>query len=122
MNGRIEKIKNHVSEHRVVYIASGVSFALGGVSVVVLKSRPMQIINTVAPVIAPIFNNTNNITFGGYAHKVVKCLETGQIWESVKDAAEETGVTLSTMSKVLNGHSDGIQGLHYTIIGLGSGA
>ncbi len=83
MNGRIEKIKTHVREHKVVYIASGASFVIGGLSVLVLKSRPTKIINTVAPVIAPIFNNTNNVTLGGYPHKVVKCLETGQIWESV---------------------------------------
>ncbi len=72
-------------------------------------------------VISPIFNNTTQVTLGGYAHNVVKCLETGQIWESVTKAAEDVGVTVSTMSKVLNGHSDGVQGLHYAIIALGSG-
>ncbi len=94
MNERIEKIKNHISEHSVVYITAGVSFALGGLSVLVLKTRPTQVINTVAPVIAPIFNNTNNVTLGGYAHKVVKCLETDQIWESVTKAAEDIGATI----------------------------
>ena len=98
MNERIEKIKNHISENRVVYITAGVSFVLGGLSVLVLKSRPTQIINNVAPVIAPIFNNTNNVTLGGYAHKVVKCLETGQIWESVTKAAEDVGATVPVLS------------------------
>ncbi len=119
MNERIEKIKNHVRENKVVYIASGAGFVVGGLSVLVLKSRPTQIINTVAPVIAPIFNNTNNVTLGGYAHKVVKCLETGQLWESVTKAADDIGTTLPTLSKVLNGHTDHFDGKHYSIIALG---
>ncbi len=122
MNERIEKIKNHISEHSVVYITAGVSFALGGLSVLVLKSRPTQVINTVAPVIAPIFNNTNNVTLGGYAHKVVKCLETDQIWESVTKAAEDIGATIPVLSRVLNGHTDHIDGKHYMIIALGCAA
>ncbi len=113
------KYKNHISENRVVYITAGVSFALGGLSVLVLKTRPTQVINTVAPVIAPIFNNTNNVTLGGYAHKVVKCFETGQIWESVTKAADDIGTTLPTLSKVLNGHTDHFDGKHYAIIALG---
>jgi hypothetical protein len=122
MNWRIEKIKDHISEHRIVYITAGVSFALGGISVLVLKSRPTQVINTVAPVIAPIFNNTNNVTLGGYAHKVVKCLETDQIWESVTKAAEDIGATVPVLSRVLNGHTRDFAGKHYTIIALGCAA
>ncbi len=122
MNERIEKIKTHLREHSVVYITAGVSFALGGLSVLVLKSRPTQVINNVAPVIAPIFNNTNNVTLGGYAHKVVKCLETGQIWESVTEAADAIGATLPALSKVLNGHTDHFYGKHYAIIAMGCAA
>ncbi len=120
MHERIEKIRDHIQEHKVVYIASGASFAIGGLSMLVLKSKSTQIINTVAPVISPIFNNINQVTLGGYAHKVVKCLETGQIWESVKDAADALGTTPSTLSKVLNGHTADFAGKHYTIIALGS--
>jgi hypothetical protein len=76
----------------------------------------------VAPVIAPIFNNTSNVTLGGYSHKVVKCFETGQIWESVKDAAESLGTTPSTLSRVLNGHTNDFAGKHYAIIALGCAA
>ncbi len=119
MNERIEKIKNHLHEHKVVYITSGASFVIGGLSVLVLKSRPTQIINTVAPVIAPIFNNTNNVTLGGYSHKVVKCLETDQIWESVTKAADDIGATVPVLSRVLNGHTRDFAGKHYAIIALG---
>jgi len=120
MNQRIEKIKAHFGEYKDIYITAGVSFVVGGVCVLVFKSRPTQIINTVAPVIAPIFNNTNQVTFGGHAHKFVKCFETGQIWESVTDAANDIGTTLPTLSKVLNGHTEHFDGKHYVIVGLGS--
>jgi len=65
-----------------------------------------------------VFNNTVNN--GGHMHKIVQCIETGEIWEKVTDAAEAAGTTLSYMSRHINGHKADVFGNHYKIIGLGT--
>ncbi len=118
MGDRICKVATHLKENSTVYVGLGIGFVIGGVTVLVLKSRQTQNI-VVSPVIAPVFNNRNYVTLGGYAHKVVKCLETGEIWESVTAAADAVGTTLPTLSKVLTGHTEHFDGKHYSIIALG---
>lgn len=124
MNNRIEKIKKHITDNKVTYIVGVGCTVVTGVVVYVImaKTRSPQIVNNVAPIIAPVFNNTATVNFGGYSHKVVKCVETGQIWETVKDAADTLGTTPSTLSKVLNGHTEDFAGKHYLIIALGCAA
>jgi hypothetical protein len=71
--------------------------------------------------IAPVFNNSNQqVNFGGHTTKLVKCLETGQVWEKVTEAANAAGVGISAMSKHLNGSHDHVNGLHYKIVGVGT--
>lgn len=120
---KIEKIKNHLKEHKREYLIGG-SCLVGGVLIGAMVKRPIYIqanpniaVNpaiTVNPVV-----NVNN-TMGGYQQKLVKCLETGQIFESVKAAAEQAGVDSPNMSKHLNGRSGSVNGKHYEIVGLGT--
>lgn len=79
-------------------------------------------IPSISNVVAPIFNNNNssNVDLGGYTHKIVKCFETGDIWETVKDAAESNDVDIVRMSRCINGHIPHINGFHYSVIGLGT--
>lgn len=117
---KTERFKEHVKNHKSAYVlAGGVGLVATGVVVGRSLGRT-QIVNTVSPTIAPVMNNTTNANFGGYSTKIVKCLETGQLWETVKDAADAAGVTQSVMSKVLNGHTDHVKGLHYVIVGMGT--
>ena len=75
--------------------------------------NPAQITNTVAPVISPVFNNTvNNM---GHMRKIVLCLETGERWGSVTEAAAAQGVQIGMMSQHLNDHRDHINNLHFII-------
>lgn len=116
-----EKTKAHIQKHKVVYgTISGVVTGIG-LGILVGKSlrSAISVVNSVAPVISPVFNNDNSTTFGGYLHKIVKCLETGDIYETVKDSADKAGVAVSKMSRHLNGHMDHVNGQHYEIIGLG---
>jgi hypothetical protein len=78
--------------------------------------------------IAPVFNNTiapvisNTVNNGGYMRKIVRCVETDELWPSISKAAEQAGASLSMMSKHVNGHTaDDINGLHYVIEGLAAG-
>lgn len=114
----VQMIKLHLRENKEAYIAGRVCLVIGIVGTLVFKSRPTHIINTVAPVISPVFNNSVN--FGGHAHKFVKCLETNELWETVTESAKVAGVELSRMSRHLNGHIPNINGLHYEIVGLGT--
>ena len=139
MNQRLENVKAHLKANKNIYIAAGIGVLVGVIvgagGTMYLKRNAKgitQVINNVAPVfndsvapvfnetIAPVFNNNDNVNFGGYLHKIVKCLETGEIFETVKDTANAAGVDVVRMSKHLNGSVDQINDLHYEIIGLGT--
>jgi len=113
---RYQKIKQHLQDNKKVYL--GVA---GGLAVGYLLRKPNSaaIINNVAPSIAPVFNNTVNN--GGYMRKIVRCLETDEMWPSVSKAAEAMGVTIPLMSHHLNGRHDHINDLHFVIEGLAAG-
>lgn len=119
-----ERIVNHLKEHKTTYIcaaAGAVAGAAVGVVAVSLRSPKMPEINV--PIVnnnTPVFNNVNTNNMGGYSTKMVECVETGQIWKTVKDAAAAAGVDPAVMSKHLNGRQRDIFDLHYTIIGFGS--
>jgi hypothetical protein len=117
-----QKAKLHVQTHKMAYACLG-SAAVSGSLVTLLKSRPLEVTNitNVAPSIAPVFNNSNQqVNFGGHMTKLVKCLETGKVWEKVTEAANDNGVSLAKMSKHLNGHKGHVNDLHYQIIGMGT--
>ena len=65
-----------------------------------------------------VHNTTNN--YGGRQSKIVKNLNTGEIFESQKAAAESVGVKEYTMSRHLNGEFDHIDGDTFERIGLGT--
>jgi hypothetical protein len=124
-NEQYQKAKAHVQRNQNTYLVGAAGIA-GIAGVLVFKSRPVITIENVAsPVFnnLPIFNNENignSVNFGGYAHKIVKCLETGEIWETVTAAAKAAGVATSKMSQHINGHMEHVDGLHYEILGVGT--
>jgi len=112
---QVEKAKKHVEKNKDI-LKYVLVFSFG--ACLVMATRRPQIIN----VLAPVFHSSNyNISpLGGYLHKIVRCNETGQIWESVGAAADAVGVKPSNMSRHLNGGMDAINGHHFTIIGIGN--
>jgi hypothetical protein len=124
MNQRFDKIKQHVVANKPAYIA-GISCLTVGVLVgAACKNRPINFNNTVAPIFnntaSPVIENANTTTLGGYAHKLVRCNESGQIWETLKEAADSISVSPSTLSKHVNGHTDHVYGSTFSIVGLGT--
>lgn len=63
--------------------------------------------------------NVTHVNFGGHAHKLVRCNSTGEIWESIGEAADLC-VDRSMLSKHLNGHLPNVHGETYSIIGVGT--
>jgi Mn2+/Fe2+ NRAMP family transporter len=131
MNEKLEKAKQHIIDNKNVYIAVGVTAVVvcaGTLIAVKLNQKPTQIINTVAPVISPVIapvispviTASNNVNFGGYAHKIVKCDETNEMWETVTETAKAAGVSTSRMSRHLNDHLGPINDLNYSIVGIGT--
>lgn len=112
----LDKVKNHFQENQKFYVGVGT----GALIVLIFHQRPIQVINTVAPV----FHNNNSSTafMGGYLHKIVRNDTTGEIVETVGVAAKRAGVSIATMSKHLNGHPGykDIKGQIYSIIGIGN--
>jgi hypothetical protein len=115
---KYQQIKRHVIAHREGYI-----FGIGGLAIGALLMKGSTyspvINNTVAPVIAPVFNNTVNN--GGHVRKIVRCVETGEMWLSVTESALAQNVSLSRMSQHLNGHKEQINKLHFVIEALATG-
>ena len=109
-----EKIKGHFRKNKDRYLF----FGLGAVVVLAIR-KPITI--------APVFNNNNLPVFanvvnnGGHMRKIVRCLETDEMWPSVSKAADAVGVTIPAMSRHINGHEDHVRGLHYVIDGLAAG-
>ena len=126
MRQRLETIKTHIMDNKRIYVVGVSSLTLGILIGAACKNRPINIVNTVAPsfnnTVAPIMNNSSSSTvdLGGYARKLVRCNETGFIWESVKDAAEAMGVSSAMMSRHLNGAREHISDKTFSIIGLGT--
>lgn len=123
----VKLIRRWISDNKQVIIVGATCLIVGAtLAVIATKSKQPVLINHLEPVFAPVFNNDNSsnviASFGGHQHKIVKCLETGEIWEKAKDAAEAMGVTESLMSRHLNGHKDHVSDLHFVILGLGAAA
>lgn len=110
---KYQKAKQHVQDNRNSYLAGAGGLAVGALGVLLLTRSPLQINNTVAPVISPVF--TNVVNNGGYTRKIVRCVETGEMWLSVTESALAQGVAIPRMSQHLNGHREQINNLHFVI-------
>ncbi len=135
-----KEIKDHFQRNKTRYLVGG-AFVVGvavGFAIYHYKVAPVKIntgnpvsysskIGTVkaaenSKVIVNIVQGTDNVVkFGGRQTKIVECIETGEIFKKVKEAAEAAGVDAYNMSKHINGKgSDKIFGQTYRIVGLGT--
>ena len=119
---RMDRVKHHLRENKKVYLV-GAGVGVGCFAAGYLLRRPKMIeipmiINNMPKFVnKPVIEINNTVNNGGHMRKIVKCLETGQLWLSVTEAAREQGKNLSLMSQHLN-HPDvvpEINGLHFVI-------
>lgn len=111
--GRFARVKQHLKNNKQVYLVGGGCLVAG-----YFLRRPR--------VVSPVFNNMpvmnnivhNTVNNGSYARKIVRCIETDELWSSMTKAAEASGHTLQSMSKHIHGHTDHLDGLHYIIEGV----
>lgn len=117
------KVKTHVVDHKEAYIAGGAAALASGIVVyVVMKTRqssPEAVVTTDSNKIefkwkSPTSNNvTVNLIPRGELGNPVRCLETGEIFESQRFAAMEKGISPGNMTKHLNGEREHLGGLHF---------
>lgn len=114
-------VVEHVKRYQLVYGCA----VTAGVTMLITRQtiKPSEIVINNTPTIAPVMNNivNNTVNAGGYMRKIIRCIETDEMWSSMSKAAEATGNHLTMMSKHCNGHIEDLQGLHYVIEGLASG-
>ena len=118
---RADRVKLHLQENKPTYLVGAGCLAAG-----YLLRKP-QVITIISEGAAPVFNNMNMPTFnntvnnGGYTRKIIRCVETDDLWPSLSKAAESVGTSVQKMSQHVNGHKEHVNGLHYVIEGLASG-
>ena len=112
---KYQQVKIHIQKYKREYIIGGSSLTVGIAIGVLLKTRPTQIINTVAPeikpVFEPVFNNTisNNL---GPCCKIVQDIDNPEeLWPKVttlaEHLAEEHGASVDAVRKMLSRHFRG---------------
>ena len=116
MNERIQKVKQHLSDHKTVYIV-GASCLVVGVVGTILTTRTVTLIdgdltmkidqtglrNSVVP-------TTINLIERSTPSIPVHLEGTNLYFSSLNEAARETGHSLSMISRNVNGHIDDVKG------------
>lgn len=126
MNSRVEQAKQHFKDHKTTYVVGVSCLVAGGVAVFtwymvrgVASQRIDRGISVVADrgisVIADRSVVTNNVSLissrrQGAPSWVVRCVETGDIFSSQREAADVMHLPASEISKHLNGTLDHVRG------------
>jgi hypothetical protein len=120
----LDRVKDHFDQYKTVYISAGVIALSIGVGIIIGKKIDTHDLptNVISNSTEAIINNGSLIqnNFQGHLSKIVRCIETGEIWPSIREAAEDLDVKASDISKVINGHSESAGGMHFEVLGVGS--
>lgn len=122
----IEKVKEHIKEHKLAYSCAATGFAVAGITFLITRGISSQHIgrgtsvtaNRGISVVADRSVVTSNVSFissrrQGAPSWVVRCKETGQIFTSQRSTALEMGLSESELSKHLNGLLDHVRGFTF---------
>jgi hypothetical protein len=110
MNQKIEKMKTHFRENKNVYIAVGISSAVTAASILLVLNRSesgAQIVQKITPVLSwrPESNNVIvEFLERSTPSKPVHLVGTNLYFNSIREAARETGHSISMISRNINGH------------------
>lgn len=141
MKNYIEKIKEHIQKHEVLYCCVFTGLGVAGITYVIMRSNAS--LKYISPGIPGTANlgipeigentSTNIVSNSLFCGKstvmnkvsyilsdrqgppswVVRCKETGNIFTSQRTAALETGVPENELSRHLNGMLEHVRGLHF---------
>lgn len=133
---RWERFKSHMERNKQLYILTGVGALLGiagGYTLAKAGESSGDVFeidldagqDAIATVYGDVDNSENHIhntthNYGGYQSKIVKNLDTGEIFESQKAAAESVYVSEQAMSRHLDGEYGNLYGNTFERIGFGT--
>ena len=122
MNERIQKVKQHLSDYKTVYIVGG-CVVIAGITYPIMRGVASQRIDRGISVVADrgisviadrsvVTNNVSLISSRrqGAPSWVVRCKETGDIFSSQREAADAMSISQSELSKHLNGVMEHVRG------------
>ncbi len=128
MKQRVEKIKNHIRENKQIYIGTGLGFAAGVITILVVKklsetdednasNENKQVV--VAWKTGDVTQNIIQTALSrrGHPGNLILCNETGEVFASQARAAAAMNIWPSNLSSHLNGKNDSVGGYTFTNLG-----
>ena len=117
---RIQKAKQHVKEHKAVYITGGVCLVVGAVAgggyvftrPEVLQNVKMQNLGFTWKPTQTVIQFVERST----PSKPVHLVGTQKYWDSIHAAARDTGHSVSDISKCINGLRNNVKGDVFTAV------
>jgi hypothetical protein len=128
MGEKIERIKQHMKDHKEAYITGGVCVVVtAAVTYLIIKhdtvletDESVALVNNIKGLFykSPVTNDITQIVVRrGHPGFIVKCNETGTIFASISQAAKEMGISASNISQHLKGKYDHAGGFTFTNLG-----
>jgi hypothetical protein len=118
MNERIEKIKNHIKEHKTAYILGGVGLGLAVFTCTSMRGRNIEV--RPFSMLSKLENsqNTNIVSVlersgRGHPGYLIRCKELNQTYPSQIKTAEIFGGAASILSDHINGKLPDFCGYHF---------
>lgn len=130
---KIQSVKNHILEHKVVYCSLGSGVLFAGITVLIMRSVAVQggasendaqggLINTASLIFRnqQTINVTTVLDRDGRGHPgwPVRNLETKRVFFSQKEAADAFGVPEGLISGHIKGKFENVDGLHFERVNL----
>jgi hypothetical protein len=125
------RIKSNINQYKDYYISTAILiFGIGSGFIIGYNMHSIHIykndlMESTNGTIKNMINSTDNSSitvnnFQGHLSKIIRCVETGEIWPSIREAADDLDIKATDISKVVNGHSNSAGGMHFEVLGLGS--
>lgn len=122
----VRKFHQHVMKYQLYYASGATAFiSVAGMRILAKPTTITNLLEQAPTVVAPVFNNhnignvvNNTVNNGGPMRKIIRCVETDEMWPSMSKAASDAGYSLQRMSDQIHGRTEHLDGLHYVIEGL----
>ena len=131
MGEKIEGVKDHLRRNQKTYIVGGVCLLAGFTCAVMRKNTGHWLYWTPSPDKAQVFsllnfkgvntvNVVNTIERQGRGHPgyIVRCLETGELFEAQKVAADVLGISEKNIGRQIAGKLEHANGYHFERVGI----
>lgn len=113
---KLEKIRTHISENKKAYIIGASGVAVGAVATLgVFYGRNIVINDSLnVSVNSPKTNIVVQMVRPGPKSHAIQCVETQEVWPSIRQAAESLGIDRGSLGKHLKGEFSDVAGLSFT--------